>query len=281
MSFQDVERGLAPPRPGPRGDASGSSRGVAAGVFQMNTKLSHFKRLVNTLGTPKDTPELREQLHKSRQDIAQLAKDTANSLKEASDSDHADDVSAGKKLSDAKLAKDFQAVLKDFQDTQKLAAKRETAFAPFDASPAARKPYLNGHSQRQQPDGVQQLQSQAYEDSPLAQPQQRQEVVLDLENELVYNEAVIEERDQGIREIQQQIGEVNEIFKDLAVLVSEQGLAVDSIEANIEGAHGDVVSANTQLRKASRRQKSMNSFTCWLMIVIGVAILIFILVLMS
>lgn len=40
---------------------------------------------------------------------------------------------------------------------------------------------------------------------------------------MVYNEAVIEEREQGIREIHQQIGEVNEIFKDLAVLVHEQG----------------------------------------------------------
>jgi hypothetical protein len=42
----------------------------------------------------------------------------------------------------------------------------------------------------------------------------------------VFNEAVIEEREQGIREIHQQIGEVNEIFKDLAVLVHEQGYMI-------------------------------------------------------
>ncbi|KAL7242802.1 hypothetical protein ACSBR1_015234 [Camellia fascicularis] len=34
------------------------------------------------------------------------------------------------------------------------------------------------------------------------------------------------EREQGIEEIQQQIGEVNEIFKDLAVLVHEQGVII-------------------------------------------------------
>jgi hypothetical protein len=34
-----------------------------------------------------------------------------------------------------------------------------------------------------------------------------------LENEMSYNEALIEERDQGITEIAQQIGEVNEIFQ--------------------------------------------------------------------
>lgn len=47
-----------------------------------------------------------------------------------------------------------------------------------------------------------------------------------LDNEIAFNEAVIEEREQGIHEIQQQIGEVNEIFKDLAVLVHEQGTMI-------------------------------------------------------
>jgi syntaxin 7 len=49
---------------------------------------------------------------------------------------------------------------------------------------------------------------------------------IQLENETVFNEAVIEEREQGIREIHVQIGEVNEIFKDLAVLVHEQGYMI-------------------------------------------------------
>ena len=43
-----------------------------------------------------------------------------------------------------------------------------------------------------------------------------------LENQLQYNEALIDERDQGIAEIQQQIGEVNEIFQvsDMTVNIS-------------------------------------------------------------
>lgn len=50
-----------------------------------------------------------------------------------------------------------------------------------------------------------------------------------LDNEIVFNEAIIEEREQGIQEIQQQIGEVNEIFKDLAVLVHEQGTMIGKL----------------------------------------------------
>lgn len=47
-----------------------------------------------------------------------------------------------------------------------------------------------------------------------------------LDNEIAFNDAIIEERDLGIQEVQQQIGEVNEIFKDLAVLVHEQGTMI-------------------------------------------------------
>lgn len=50
----------------------------------------------------------------------------------------------------------------------------------------------------------------------------RQEVLL-FDNEISFNEAMIEEREQGIREVEEQIGQANEIFKDLAVLVHEQG----------------------------------------------------------
>lgn len=38
---------------------------------------------------------------------------------------------ATKKIADAKLAKDFQAVLKEFQKAQRLAAEKETTYAPF------------------------------------------------------------------------------------------------------------------------------------------------------
>ncbi|KAE9459307.1 hypothetical protein C3L33_08807, partial [Rhododendron williamsianum] len=132
-----------------------ASQAVASGIFQINTAVSTFQRLVNTLGTPKDTPELREKLklflhpslvmgplarlklccweegHKTRLHIGQVVKDTSAKLKQASETDHRTEVSASKKITDAKLAKDFQAVLKEFQKAQRLAAERETAYAPL------------------------------------------------------------------------------------------------------------------------------------------------------
>ena len=60
----------------------------------------------------------------------------------------------------------------------------------------------------------------------------RQEVVL-LDNEISFNEAMIDEREQGIKDIEEQIGQANEIFKDLAVLVHEQGVVIGKMPATL------------------------------------------------
>jgi syntaxin 7 len=72
MSFQDLEAGHVRGAPlgggrrngrGPAGAAgAGASQAVASGVFQINTAVATFQRLVNTLGTPKDTPDLRDRM---------------------------------------------------------------------------------------------------------------------------------------------------------------------------------------------------------------------------
>jgi len=271
MSFQDLESGrpLSVRREAINGKQD-SSQAVAAGVFQINTAVSTFQRLVNTLGTPKDTPELRERLHKTRQHIGQLVKDTSAKLKAASETDQHTEVSANKKIADAKLAKDFQAVLKEFQKAQRLAAERETAYTPFVPQAMLPSSYVASELDLS-PDKTQEQQAVLIES--------RRQEVLQLENEVVFNEAIIEEREQGIQEIQQQIGEVNEIFKDLAVLVHEQGVMIDDIDSNIESSYSATVQAKSQLAKASKTQKSNSSLTCLLLVIFGVVLLIVIIVL--
>lgn len=64
MSFADLEAG----RPLPslsrnqQLQQQDPSQAVASGIFQINTAVSTFQRLVNTLGTPKDTLDLRDRL---------------------------------------------------------------------------------------------------------------------------------------------------------------------------------------------------------------------------
>ncbi|KAJ0859943.1 putative target SNARE coiled-coil domain, syntaxin domain, syntaxin/epimorphin [Helianthus annuus] len=183
--------------------------------------------------------------HKTRLHVGQLVKDTSDKLKQASEADHRAEVSASKKITDAKLAKDFQAVLKEFQKAQRLSAERETAYSPSVPQPI--------HPSRQE--------------------------VLLLDNEIAFNEAIIEERDQGIQEIQNQIGEVNEIFKDLAVLVHEQGTMIDDIGSNIENSQAATAQAKSHLVKASKSQRSNSSMTCLLFVILGIVLLIVVIVL--
>ncbi|KAF3779394.1 Syntaxin [Nymphaea thermarum] len=296
MSFQDLEAGR--PLPLRRDLVNGKqdpSQAVAAGVFQINTAVSTFQRLVNTLGTPKDTPELREKLHKTRQHIGHLVKETSAKLKAASETDQRAEVSASKKIADAKLAKDFQTILKEFQKAQRLAAERETAYTPF--VPQAVLPSSFVASE------IDITPDKSPEQRALLVESRRQEVLL-VDNEIAFNEAIIEEREQGIQEIQQQIGEVNEIFKDLAVLVHEQGaligirfslcnsffesldeeamtlfsLPADDIDSHIEGSYASTAQAKTQLAKAAKTQRSNSSLTCLLLVIFGVILLIVIIV---
>ncbi|XP_043693917.1 syntaxin-22-like [Telopea speciosissima] len=271
MSFEDLETGrpLASRREhiNPKQDPT---QAVASGVFQINTAVSTFQRLVDTLGTPKDTPELRKKLHKTRVYIGQLVKDTSAKLKQASEIDQHSEVSAKKKVADAKLAKDFQAVLNEFQKAQRLAAERETAYVPF--VPQAVLPSSYTESE------IDVGSDKSPEQRALLVETRRQEVLL-LDNEIVFNEAIIEEREQGIKEIQQQIGEVNEIFKDLAVLVHDQGVMIEEIDSNIEGSHAATAQAKSELAEASKTQKANSSLACLLLVIFGIVLLIVIIVL--
>ncbi|XP_074270273.1 syntaxin-22-like [Silene latifolia] len=275
MSFQDLEAGVRTPlalRNNLLNTKQDPSQAVASGIFQINTAVSTFQRLVNTLGTPKDTPQLREKLHKTRLYIGQLVKDTSAKLKQASETDHNANVSASRKIADAKLTKDYQAVLKEFQKAQRLAAERETTYPPF--VPQAVLPSSYTASE------IDATTDNSQEQRAVLVEARRQEVLL-LDNEIVFNETIIEEREQGIQEIQNQIGEVNEIFKDLAVLVHDQGVVIDDIGSNVENAHAATAQGRSQLAQASKTQKSNSSLTCLLLVIFGIILLIVLIIIVA
>ncbi|XP_048434734.1 syntaxin-22-like [Pyrus x bretschneideri] len=106
----------------------------------------------------------------------------------------------------------------------------------------------------------------------------RQELLL-LDNEVAFNDAIIEEREQGIRDIEAQIGEASEIFKDLAVLVHEQGVVIDDIQSNIDNSSAATTQARVQLAKASKGVKSRCSWCWWVLVVLVVVVVIVVIVL--
>jgi t-SNARE complex subunit (syntaxin) len=61
-------------------------------------------------------------------------------------------------------------------------------------------------------------------------------------------------REQAIRQLESDILDVNQIFKELATMVHEQGEMVDSIEANVESAQIEVSQGASELSRAHTYQ---------------------------
>jgi len=86
------------------------------------------------------------------------------------------------------------------------------------------------------------------------------------------------QRSEEICQIASSISELHTIFKELAVLVIDQGSVLDRIDYNIESVVVQSKEANKQLQKAEKSQKSNRAQKCMLALVAANAILILILI---
>jgi len=89
----------------------------------------------------------------------------------------------------------------------------------------------------------------------------------------------IESRDQEISKIAQSIEELGTIFKELAVLVIDQGTILDRIDYNMEAVIESTKTGVKQLEKAEKAQKVARPMKCIVCLVATIFILMVILVL--
>ncbi|XP_066930616.1 syntaxin-7-like isoform X2 [Clytia hemisphaerica] len=104
--------------------------------------------------------------------------------------------------------------------------------------------------------------------------QERTQQILQHEEELEQ----VRDRNQRIQQIEEDILNVNEIFRDLATIVHEQGETIDSIESHVELASVQVHEGNKQLQRAKNYQKSARKRLCCILGVSLVAAIILILI---
>jgi hypothetical protein len=172
-------------------------------ISQMVSNVSVIRRLQGMLGTAKDTPEHRSRLHLSIEQTKKLAQDTRTLLHRISSmGGYQDTGDASQRHEQRKLGDDLQRVLKSFRDAVTESLKRERSTC------AAAKEHAWSNSDEEKM-GLLEVSKQ----------QQMMQVASDLE----FNEAIIAEREQGIQEVEKAVREVNEIFKDLSLIVSQQG----------------------------------------------------------
>lgn len=76
------------------------------------------------------------------------------------------------------------------------------------------------------------------------------------------NELDTRHSDEEINGLVKSINDLAAIFKDLSVLVVEQGTILDRIDYNIESAKDDMVSANKDLSAVHKSEKSIRARNC-------------------
>lgn len=90
------------------------------------------------------------------------------------------------------------------------------------------------------------------------------------QDEVDFQDSLIVERETEIRNIEQGVTELNELFRDVAHIVSEQGQQLDIISDNVENTRTDTRGADLELRSAARYQKNARSKACCLLLILAV-----------
>lgn len=109
------------------------------------------------------------------------------------------------------------------------------------------------------------------------QQQSQEQLRLASQDEVDFQDSLIVEREAEIRNIEQGVTELNELFRDVAHIVNEQGESLDTIANNVENVHTDTRGADLELRSAARYQKNARSKACCLLLILAVILTIIIL----
>lgn len=109
------------------------------------------------------------------------------------------------------------------------------------------------------------------------QQQEQEALRLASQDEVDFQDSLIVEREAEIRNIEQGVTELNELFRDVAHIVSEQGEVLDTIANNVENTRSDTRGADLELRSAARYQRNARSKACCLLLILAVILTIVVL----
>ncbi|XP_053143588.1 syntaxin-7 [Hemicordylus capensis] len=238
---------------GVAGDPNQLAQRITSNIQKITQCSAEIQRVLNQLGTPQDTHELRQQLQQKQQYTNQLAKETDKYIKEFGSLPSVNE-QRQRKIQKDRLVNEFTTALSNFQRVQRQAAEREKELVARVRASSR----VSGSAE----DGYREGALVSWDSQPQAQV---------LDEEITEDDLrLIEERESAIRQLEADITDINEIFKDLGIMIHEQGDVIDSIEANVETAEVHVQQANQQLSRAADYQRKSRKKMCILVIVLVV-----------
>ncbi|XP_031559738.1 syntaxin-7-like [Actinia tenebrosa] len=224
------------------------SDSVSSNIFQINSNTSALERILRQISTGRDeVPQ--EKIHRLQQGTNKLATQTTNLLKSMSSLCGS---SRQLRIQHERLKEEFRESVSRYYSAQNKIAEQEKLIVKS-ASIKQRQERTAGDFESDK--------------MRLVDDESKREADQQLLQQIAVDEAIMYEREDRIRQIESDILDINEIFRDLAGMVYEQGEMIDSIEGNVEKAHDNVSTANIQLEKASKYQKAARKKMCCLLVI--------------
>ncbi|XP_068199249.1 syntaxin-7 [Antennarius striatus] len=231
-------------------DPSALVDSISSNIQKLTLLTSELQRAVDLVGTEQDTSHHLQTLQQNQKQGNQLAKETDRLMKLFTALPVGPD-QRQRKIQKERLLNDFSTALNSFQKIQRQAARKEKDFV---ARVRASSRVSGGQSE----DSFGNV-------SPFASDSQMQaQAEAITEDDL----RLILERESAIKQLEADIVDINDIFKDLGMMVHEQGDMIDSIEAHVENADVKVQRGTQQLSRAAEHQRSSRKKICILVIVV-------------
>jgi len=269
MSFLDVGRGS--------GGGSGSSSGFSSNPFgdqeesvearelqKLQSNVQSFARrvaeidnYVKMIGTARDNHGLRARVRNGVDEVQLQMKQIMADVKRISQMDMTGPEKKKYSVQRQKLIQEFTNTGTDFKKVAAIAAQREKTPIPEAVAKKAQAGADLDDTERQ---GLLEA--------------ERREQAEQMEAQRAYIDGVNLQREEEVRQLEESVVQVNEMFHDLAQLVTEQGVLIDTIEANVVDAKEDVEEGEKQIDKAMDYQKKGRSKMCCILVFVIVIFLV-------
>ncbi|CAH0403259.1 unnamed protein product [Chilo suppressalis] len=127
--------------------------------------------------------------------------------------------------------------------------------------------------------------SKNYMEDENSQPQENYQKQIQTQKQMMLlqedNTRMVAEREEEVNKVVKSIVDLNDIFKDLAHLVHDQGTVLDRIDYNIEQTQVSVHEGYKQLQKAERYQRKNRKMHCILILGVTIVVLAILLIIVK
>jgi len=261
------------------------SERVSADIFAIGNHAHTLDRVGSQISEDADIPGIRAKINGIQQQIGVRVQSASMKLKEMSNL-HAGSrgrVANQEKLHLDRLKNEFQDAVQQFSNSQRKTADRMKASfvkkKPVEkqSKPVKTSVWMDDDDLMMTDDQKAGLTSNEQIDH-----QQRQAQLLQEQEQAEIDLAVAQEREEAIRNLERDILDINDIFKELGSMISEQGEVIDSIEQNVERAQDQIETGAVHLEKAKVYQaKSRKKMCCLLLILLIVAAVVAVILYLS